>query len=136
MGERDPQTPTMNCIPTAVVPALIDGLLVKAGASAAVRQKVAAAASDLKYITGEVVAVLTVVGGRNIAVSGTDNTGKPYQMAAFKVPPNTVGMEAELLRAQDAGRRVSVSFTTDSKGDNILETLTVYAGAASPRPRY
>jgi hypothetical protein len=136
MGERDPQTPPMNCIPTAVVPALIDGLLVKAGASAALRQKVATAANDLKYITGEVVAVATDAAKRNIAVAGMDNTGKPLQMASFKVPPNTKAMEDELLRAQNEGRRVSVVYSTDSQGDNILESLTVYAGVASPGPRY
>ena len=121
----------MECVPVIALPALMDKLLADAGVSNAIRARVTAASAELKYVTGQVIAVDTRAGQRTIFVSGG------ISHVAVIVPPNGKDIEAELIRAQDGGRIVMVSYREDSSRQAIVEAVLVYAGtAAGSHPRY
>jgi hypothetical protein len=125
----------MNCIPLESVPTLVDRVLAEAGASKAIRARAVGIANDIEYAGGQVILVQTDKPMRLIAVRGQLESGAS-KLVLFKFPPNSPAHEAELIRAQDGGRVVSVIYRPDAKGVNLIESVLVYAGAAAGAPRY
>jgi hypothetical protein len=115
------------------VPGLVDRALARAGVTTAVRAKVQASLGEQKHIDGQVSAVSTAKSKRMIFV-----TGGPGSMAhaMFAFPPNSGDFQAELIRAQDSGRWVSVAYTEDASGNNVIDDIWIYAGTATSAARY
>lgn len=131
---------SIDCLPDAgksvneqQVSSLIDRAMSRAGITKKVRAKVLGSFGDFKYADGQVVAVSTTSSEQLIFVSGPREGGG---LAKFAFPPNSGNFQAELIRAQDTGRVVSVVYTEDAAGNNILEDLWIYAGSATSSPRY
>ena len=117
----------MDCVPLDALPALVDGLLLRAGASKTLRANVVAAVGELDGVGGQVESVITQAGKRWISVLW------PTKAVTFEFPPNGKDFEAELLRAQDAGRVVAVLYRKVAGAPNMVESVFVYAGL---HPRY
>ena len=119
---------------TQRVPAILDRALANAGVTKTVRAKVQASLDELKYADGQVACAWTNKSERVLFVTGPRD-GSIF--AKFAFPPNASNLEAELLRAQDTGRIVSVVYTEDAAGNHMLEDVWIYAGvAAGSNPRY
>ena len=115
---------TADCIPREAVSQLVDGALRRAGLSKAVSARVVAEVDRAECVTGQVTMVETSPGKRRVAVS--QSVGHDV---FFWFPPNTPGVEAELLRAQDAGLTVSVLYViSGSNLPNMISQVLVWAG--------
>lgn len=121
-----------KCIPVDTIPTLVERILTQAGATKALRQKVTQSISEIQYVGGQVSLVETYAGEQIIFVTdATSATG-----AGFRFPQNRKVFQDELIRAQDSGRIVIVSYRNDSKSGNIIDSVDVYAGASVDSPRY
>lgn len=124
---------TSNAINAQRMTSLVDSALSRAGIGKEDRAKVQDSIDDLKYADGQVVAVSTRSSEQLIFVSGPRDGSV---LVKFAFPPNTSNFQAELIRAQDTGRVVSVVYKADASGSYILEEICTYAGSATSSPRY
>lgn len=109
------------------IPHLVARLLTQAGAPKALQAKVMAVAQEWNSVTGMVMAVTTSSNNRTIIVGGFERG------ETFEFPPNGRAFEEELIRAQDAGRDVTVVYRWSTQGHPTIDDIWVYAGTSLPR---
>jgi hypothetical protein len=114
-------------IPLEAVSPLVGSALRRAGVSKAIASRVAPEIAREDVAQGIVTLVETGPAKRRVKVeTGTQGGGSIETF--FEFPPNTPNIEAELIRAQDMGRYVSVCFIPDSTGKNLIDLVLVWAG--------
>ena len=112
----------MECSQPDMIAVMVKNALENSGASEAVLKKVQTHIDQIKSTTGKVNAVITNAKERKI-MAGT---------VWFFFPLNAGNFEAELIRAQDTERTVTVNYLKDGNDNNLITDVWLYSKEAYP----
>ena len=117
----------MECSQPNMIAVMVKNALENSGVSDAVLKKVQTHIDQSKSVTGKVHAVITNAKERKIMV------GTPSEWFFF--PLNAGNFEAELIRAQETERTVTVNYFKDGNDNNLITDVWLYSKEAYPDKR-
>ncbi len=115
----------MESFHPTVISGMVTNALQNSGVSKEVLKKVQQQMDKSKSITGRVQAVITNANERKIMVG---SSGFEW----FFFPPNSNNFEAELIRAQETERTVTVNYYIDAAGVILINDVWLYSKEAYP----
>lgn len=115
----------MECSQPNMISVMVKNALENAGVSEAVLKKVQTQIDKSKSVSGKVHAVITNAKERKIMV-GT------FPSEWFFFPLNAGNFEAELIRAQETERTVTVNYFKDGNDNTLITDVWLYSKEAWP----